>query len=115
MTELERPQPRTRPRPAADESVDPVEAAGGGVRLTLPPASDVANLLPAASRGEQNTAPGPPTADFVDRGPEATVQLNVRVNSGTNAAISRLQSKTGWTKRRIVEQATELLAQQLDS
>lgn len=102
MTELERPQPRTRPRPAADESVDPVQVPISAIAASTPP---------AASATTQTITPFP--AEFVDRGPESTVQLNVRVKGATNATINRIQAKTGWTKRQIVERGTDLLAQHL--
>jgi len=100
MTEEERPQPRSRPRPASDESVDPVQGASPNVATPAGPQRDSSSAL---------------AAEFVDRSPEATVQLNVRVKSGTSATIALIQRKTGWTKRQIVERGADLLAQHLDA
>lgn len=97
MTEMERPQPRSRPRPASDESVDPVQD---------PTANIVTQLRDSSSAL---------AAEFVDRSPEATVQLNVRVKSGTSATIALIQRKTGWTKRQIVERGADLLAKHLEA
>lgn len=79
MTSSERPTARSRPRPADDEGIDPIVAT--------PPAA------PA-----HNEAPG-------RRGPEPTVQLNVRVASDVHALIDQAQAATGRTKRQLIEQA----------
>lgn len=77
-TSSERPTPRIRPRPAADENTDPV--------ISTPPA-----------------APGPAVPGR--RGPEPTVQLNVRVASEISALIHHAQASTGRTKRQLIEHA----------
>jgi hypothetical protein len=79
MTSSERPTPRSRPFPAADEAVDPV--------VSHPP--DVAPLIVGGRR----------------RGPEPTVQLNVRVASEVSALIDRAMASSGRTKRQLIEQA----------
>lgn len=78
MTSTERPTPRSRPRPAADETVDPV--------ISQPaPSSE----LPAVAR----------------RGPEPTVQLNVRVAGDVSNLIGEAIRTTGRTKRQLIEHA----------
>ena len=80
MTSSERPTPRSRPRPAADEASDPI---------TGPPAATVLHPDPAPAR----------------RGPEPTVQLNVRVASEVSALIDRAAARSGRTKRQLIENA----------
>lgn len=82
MTSAERPIARPRPRPAADEATDPVVPSGRFDR----PAE--AALAPVARRG-----------------PEPTVQLNVRVAAGIADIIEARMTKTGKTKRQLVEDA----------
>lgn len=80
MTASDRPTPRSRPRPAADESTDPM----------VGPASFAQPLVEVAA---------------IRRGPEPTVQLNVRVGSDISALIDRAQATTGRTKRQLIERA----------
>jgi len=72
------PRNRTRPKPAEDETTDPVVSAP-----PQPPA---------------NPAP-------VRRGPEPTVQLNVRIASDVSALIDHQVATTGRTKRQLIEAA----------
>jgi len=82
MTSGDRPTPRSRPRPAADETVDPV-------------VSQPQRAMPSAV--------GVPPA--VRRGPEPTVQLNVRVAADISDLIDRATQSTGHTKRQLIEHA----------
>ena len=82
MTSDDRPTPRSRPRPAADETVDPV-------------VSQPQRVMPSAVRA--------PLA--VRRGPEPTVQLNVRVAADISDLIDRATQTTGHTKRQLIEHA----------
>lgn len=75
----ERPTPRSRPQPAADETTDPI--------VTVPPAG------------------GRPLFGHGRRGPEPTVQLNVRVAADVSALIDQAQANTGQTKRQLIEAA----------
>jgi hypothetical protein len=83
-TSNERPTPRTRPRPAADEGQDPVVPASAD---RTPPAG--AQTAPATGR----------------RGAEPTVQLNVRVSGDVNDIIDAAVVASGSTKRQLIEQA----------
>jgi hypothetical protein len=76
----DRPTPRRRPQPAADEATDPVVGtAGAGGGTTLPP----------VRRQE----------------PEPTVQLNVRIAADVSALINQATTETGRTKRQLIEHA----------
>jgi len=66
----DRPTPRTRLRPAEDETSDPV--------VSRPP---------------------------VRRGPEPTVQLNVRIAADVSALLDQQAASTGRTKRQLIEAA----------
>lgn len=81
MTQLSdgRPQPRTRtqPRPAADESHDPIDQ-----RPAIP----------------QQTSPS-------RQGPQPTVQLNVRISPDVADLISRMYQATNQSKRELIEHA----------
>jgi hypothetical protein len=81
VTSTERPTPRSRPRPAADETVDPV--------VSQPTQTAPSSELPAAVR----------------RGPEPTVQLNVRVAADVSSLIDEAVRTTGRTKRQLIEHA----------
>jgi hypothetical protein len=79
MSSPDRPTPRTRPRPARDEGVDPVVApAGAGYE---------------GARGGRRV------------GPEQTVQLNVRVAVEISELIAAEVGTSGRTKRDLIEQA----------
>lgn len=79
MNADDRPPARTRPRPAADEMLDPV--------------------VPT------NTSAARPTAGVPRRGPEPTVQLNVRIGADIGVLIDRAVALTGRTKRALIEEA----------
>lgn len=81
-TPTDRPTPRSRPRPAADEAHDPI--------------------VPSAT-ATQRTATTPPPPNR--RGAEPTVQLNVRVSADVNALIDEAATSTGNTKRQLIEHA----------
>jgi hypothetical protein len=68
----DRPVPRSRPRPAPDDALDPIHSA--------PPRSP-------------------------RRGPEATVQLNVRVAGDISDLLDREHRATDRTKRELIEHA----------
>ncbi len=87
MTSSERPTARNRPRPAHDEGIDPI---------VPPPTPDHPVTAGVGRRVEEPQA---------RRGPEPTVQLNVRVASDVNALIDHQVSITGRTKRQLIEQA----------
>jgi len=87
-TNSERPTARSRPRPAEDEGIDPI---------ALPPAGPT----PIASHDTVR----PVEEAHARRGPEPTVQLNVRVASDISALIDHQVSTTGRTKRQLIEQA----------
>jgi len=82
MTSDDRPTPRSRPRPATDEALDPV-------------VNQPQRAMPSAT--------GDPLA--VRRGPEPTVQLNVRVAADVSDRIDRATQSTGHTKRQLIEHA----------
>ncbi len=82
MTNNDRPTPRSRPRPAADETLDPV--------------------VSRPQRGMPSAGGEPPA---VRRGPEPTVQLNVRVAADVSDLIDRATQSTGRTKRQLIEHA----------
>lgn len=86
-TSNERPTARSRPRPAEDEGIDPIAPAAG------PPPT----ALPGTVR--------PVEGAHARRGPEPTVQLNVRVASDVSALIDHQVSTTGRTKRQLIEHA----------
>jgi len=85
MTSNDRPTPRNRPRPAADETLDPV--------------------VSQPQRGMPSVGGHLPT---VRRGPEPTVQLNVRVAADISDLIDRATRSTGHTKRQLIEHAIRL-------
>ena len=87
----ERPTARSRPRPARDEGIDPIAP------LPAAPTSTVAPRI--ASSVEPH----------IRRGPEPTVQLNVRVASDISALIDQQVSTTGRTKRQLIEHAIRQL------
>lgn len=91
-TSSERPTARTRPRPARDEGIDPI--------APLP-------VAPAATATAHAVAPL--VEPHIRRGPEPTVQLNVRVASDVSALIDQQVSTTGRTKRQLIEQAIRQL------
>lgn len=89
MTSSDRPTARSRPRPAEDEGTDPVVAPP-------PPASE--HPIGAGPDSRVGEVPA-------RRGPEPTVQLNVRVASDVSALIDQAVQTTGRTKRQLIEQA----------
>lgn len=80
MTQPDRPVARSRPRPPVDEGTDPIVSP-------------------------MRAAPAPAPSSSVRRGPEPTVQLNVRIGAEINALVDEAQVSHGWTKRQIVEHA----------
>lgn len=81
-TQPERPaRGKTRPRPAADENLDPVDYR------SAPPA-----------------APPPPPAPGPGR-KEATVQLATRISLEIDTILTNAAAKTGKSKRALVEEA----------
>lgn len=87
-TSNERPTARSRPRPAEDEGIDPIAPP--------PPGPDHPGIAGVARRAVEAQA---------RRGPEPTVQLNVRVASDISALIDHQVSATGRTKRQLIEHA----------
>ncbi len=91
MTSDGRPTPRTRPRPAADEGTDPVASA----------AAPAANAT-----GTRSAEPAPAQTR---RGPERTVQLNVRIAEDVadilEHALADAQARSNTSKRQVVEHA----------
>jgi hypothetical protein len=117
MTEgFERPAPRRRARPAADDAIDPMDTG------TVPPRPpDTAALLAPASTAprqavapphprwpvpEPQRSPAPVDRALVPRAASgAYVTLNVRVAPEVDQLINRVMAETGMTKRAAVEQA----------
>jgi hypothetical protein len=92
----DRPQPRTRPRPAADEDHDPVAGPAAVPAQNTPGTSEPGGAGP---RRPISAAPAR------RRGAEPTVQLNVRVSADINALIDAAADDTGHTKRELIEHA----------
>lgn len=104
------PQPerpaRTRPRPAADAGVDPIDygtraaptvapTALEGKGAPVPAAAPVAPAQPAAAA----------TVQQMTGGVEPTVQLATRVSLNVNDVLTKAQQRTGKKKRALIEEA----------
>ena len=102
-----RPVPRRQARPAADESVDPIDV----MPTAAVPSTDF--RVGAALAPEPQLAPRPGPADTSEaisssislEAARATVTLNVRVSPEVDALVRRAMRTRGESKRAIVERA----------
>jgi hypothetical protein len=109
MTETtERPVPRRRARPAADEDADPMDTG----HVPQPPPSDREPAEPHATVdravGTSSAVPElPPGRSLPPARQEskATVTLNVRVSPQVDAVVASVIAATGQSKRAVVEYA----------
>lgn len=85
--------PRTRPRPAADAGVDPID---------YKPATSAPTFAAAPTR---ETTPAAPTTQETSGGVEATVQLSTRVSLDVNDVLTQAHLRTGKKKRALIEEA----------
>ena len=96
--------PRTRPRPAADAGVDPIDykptpvAADEGKPATTPVAAPAAAPAVAA-----HSHPG--GAPAAAGGVEVTVQLSTRISPDVNDVLTQANQRTGKKKRALIEEA----------
>lgn len=89
-TQPGRPGRRPRPRPAADEKLDPVDYRAQPQTLPVPTPTPVPPLAP------QGSAPGRK---------EATVQLATRISLEIDTILIDAVNATGKSKRALVEEA----------
>ncbi|EIC06685.1 hypothetical protein OR221_3209 [Microbacterium laevaniformans OR221] len=100
--------PRTRPRPAEDAGVDPIDY---GTRAAPAPAPTVpvegkGALAPAAAPERPAAADRvATTAPQVTGGVEPTVQLATRISLDVNDVLTKAQQRTGKKKRALIEEA----------
>lgn len=103
--------PRTRPRPAADAGVDPIDYRPGGADEDKPTSLPPATTGPAAAAGSAPTAPATEapaptsTPSAVAGGVEVTVQLSTRVSPDVNDVLTEAKLRTGKAKRALIEEA----------
>lgn len=114
MTEVaERPVPRRRARPAADEHEDPMDV--GAARPLSPTVDDTTQEVPpvqapprpSETRPGSYEAPASPTypPSPLRHSSQATVTLNVRVSPDIADLVERVTTETGLSKRAAVERA----------
>lgn len=98
MSQPERPERpgRTKPVPAADAAIDPVEfrPAAPAAESTAPPATTI-------TRPPART----PHPTPVRTGPKPTVQLGVSVSPEIEQLVRAARERTGLSRRAIVEKA----------
>lgn len=84
--------PRTRPRPAADAGVDPID---------YKPTPVAADERKAATTPVAAAAAAPVAAGGV----EVTVQLSTRISPDVNDVLTQANQRTGKRKRALIEEA----------
>ena len=98
--------PRTRPRPAADAGVDPIDykPATSAPTFAAEPAREPAP--PAVAAPTRPTQP-PRSAPAQDAsgGVEVTVQLSTRISPDVNDVLTQASVRTGRKKRALIEEA----------
>lgn len=96
--------PRTRPRPAADAGVDPIDykPATSAPGFAAEPASEPA---PAAAPTRPTTPPRSAPAQDASGGVEVTVQLSTRISPDVNDVLTQANIRTGKKKRALIEEA----------
>lgn len=113
------PQPdrpaRTRPRPAADAGVDPIDFGTRAAPTTAPtsPVEGKGAPAPAAAPEQPAAAPTAPAVPAVPAavtqapagGVEATVQLATRISLNVNDVLTKAYQRTGMKKRALIEEA----------
>jgi len=91
---------RTKPVPAADAGVDPVD-----FRPSSPPPETPAAPAAAVPAPAPSAKTPPPTDPAPSVGPQATVQLGVNVHPDVAQLVAQIKANTGLSKRAIVEKA----------
>lgn len=112
------PQPdrpaRSRPRPAADAGVDPIDYGTRAAPTTQPTTVEgkgAAAPAAAPDRAEAPTQQPPlaaaPTAGTIAPvgGMEVTVQLSTRISPDVNDVLTLAKQRTGKSKRTLIEEA----------
>ena len=110
------PQPdrptRTRPRPAADAGVDPIDFGTRAAPATAPTTPVEGKGAPAPAAAPEQPAAAP-TAPVVPAsapqtpagGAEVTVQLATRISLNVNDVLTQAYRRTGKKKRELIEEA----------
>lgn len=93
---------RTRPVPAPDAGVDPVDFRPTSA-VTLPASPPDAPPAAPPAKGGSAPAAGKPSPDAF--GARATVQAGVNWSIETEAIVREVKARTGKTRRAIVEEA----------
>lgn len=101
---------RTKPVPAADSGVDPIDYKPSAPQPVPAPATSTSATVPDEGKGAAAPAaatqpiPPPPPASI---GPEldVTVQSGIRWSPSTEAIVRAAKARTGKTRRALVEEA----------
>lgn len=102
---------KRRPRPAADEQIDPISYTPAPERQQAEPARTSTSIEPSAAEGPAPAAPAPRVSRPHRRQP--TIQLGVRVAVDVSALIDQIGAEKDITARAVVENAVRAYAQQL--
>lgn len=104
---------RTKPVPAADAGVDPIDYKPGAQQPAAAPAPSTS--APAATESKspaapaaavvQPSPPAPPAAGTIGPELDVTVQSGIRWSPATEAIVREVKARTGKTRRAIVEEA----------
>lgn len=115
MTMQDRPArpARTKPVPAADTGVDPIDYRPTLQEPAPAPARSTSDTEPAEGKGTPRVPAAAPTPQSTAapaivataRGREQTVQLSTRVSPDVTAIIDQAAAATGRSKRELVEEA----------
>lgn len=92
--------PRTRPRPAADAGVDPIDYKPTPVAADERKAATTPVAAPAVAA---HSHPG--GAPAAAGGVEVTVQLSTRISPDVNDVLTQANQRTGKRKRALIEEA----------
>lgn len=107
---------RTKPVPAADTGVDPIDYRPTAQESAPAPATVTSATVPDEGKGARSVpaaAPTPPASTStapaaiapITRGREQTVQLSTRVSPDVTDIIDQAAATTGRSKRDLVEEA----------
>lgn len=107
---------RTKPVPAADTGVDPIDYRPAPQEPAPAPLPSTSDTAPAEGKGTPRVpaaAPTPPASTSTatpaivatTHGREQTVQLSTRVSPDVTAIIDQAAAATGRSKRELVEEA----------
>lgn len=101
---------RTRPVPAADAGVDPIDYGTRPAAAPRVPVEAQSVTAPAVAPERAAAAPQPspaaqPPAIAPVGGIEVTVQLSTRVSPDVNDVLTQAKQRTGKNKRALIEEA----------